>query len=475
MTSPLEVDDSDEVDGFDAKTAVCVGKDYIVLRHLMKDPRYARKFLPYLRPEYFTRTYRTVEAGVITGDKMLKAFTSFFNKYDRLPSVEELVIEVDAKYGFNQNEDQEFIHFLKDIDGAALDPQYVEDVFQEFITTEFKHCHISCLINAMKEGLPTKHHTDAIENPPTFGDEAVPGLDSASEDYVDSLLEAMQATDLLMPFDLEFLNEYVEGVRRGTVNLILAGTGVGKTLMMCHLTAAYMKQGRNVLYLTMEMKQSMIHERVHANLLDMTTEDLRTLSKADFQKRRPKDLGRLISNEYQTGYGHTGHFRKYMAQLKARSNFTPDVVVVDYLGICRSEKNHATHAQKYDIVASIAEELRALAQETNTAIWSAIQVNRAGVKAQPDMSHISGSFQIGGTADVMLTLWVDEKLKNRFHLGIEKNRYGAGRGESAVIEVNYAKMKLYNISKDEVERRMKDKLTAMESKKAKKIVHDIDR
>jgi hypothetical protein len=179
MTSPLEVDDSDEVDGFDAKTAVCVGKDYIVLRHLMKDSRYARKFLPYLRPEYFTRTYGTVEAGVITGDKMLKAFTSFVNKYDRLPSVEELVIEIDAKYGFNQNEDQEFIRFVKDIDGAALDPQYVEDLFQEVITREFRHDHIISLDKAMNEGRPTKQYTDAIENPPTFGDEAVPGLDSA--------------------------------------------------------------------------------------------------------------------------------------------------------------------------------------------------------------------------------------------------------------------------------------------------------
>jgi hypothetical protein len=465
---------------FDPETAVCIDKGSLVLRHLLKDPYYAKKFLPHLKPEYFQKLYGTYQAGMMTGDKPFRAFVDFFGKFNRCPSIEELVTEVNARFGFNRTEDTQFIQLLKDVGGAALDRLYVEQVFVEFIRYEHRHQNIVALIHAAEKGNPDlTEYTNGINNPPMFLDEAkVPGLDTESAAFVDQLFESIQVNDVIIPFDIDFLNQHVEGVRKGTFNVILAGTGGGKTLTMCHFAAAYRRQGLKVLYLTMEMKQSLIQQRIHANLLDVPMKYLRNISKAEFRERTPAKLGRLISNEYPTGGGHTGHFRRYLAQLKAKSNFVPDIIFVDYLNICCSEKTHASHTQKYDIVGGIAEELRALAQETDAVIWSATQSNRAGLKGQPDMTNISQSIQIASTADIILTLWTDPKVADRYSLGIAKHRNGSGQDKQTVIEVNYDKMKLSNLTEEEAEHRMKDSLKAMASKKSRKqteVRHDIDK
>lgn len=422
-----------------------------ILSQMLHDLPFAQKYIPFLRPEYFhDKTQRLVFTHL----------AEYIDTYKVRPSKEELIIDMSNRAGPDYEEDAvELLNVMSD--AIPLKGQYIMDLTETFITDRFTHEAILGAITASegRSGPDEKRATintfaTLLLNPPSFApDLSSLGLDTASPDFLKQLQELNMNKEAVIPFDIPSLNRKIQGVRRKTLNIVLAGTSCGKSLFLCHLTAAYARQGLNILYLTMEMDEQMTANRIYANLLKRPLTSDGDLVFDPDNVSLPKGLGRIVIKEFATGAAHTGSFRTHLGKLQAQAGFTPDIIVIDYLAICSSERlKSSSNNPNHIVVGSIAKELRALAQQTNAVVWTASQMNRAGMGKKADGKNIHGnltntaeSIEVAFTADLIMSLSNHDE-PNAYHYVIDKRRNGSGAGEGGELGVDRSRMRLYDIS-----------------------------
>ena len=407
-----------------------------------------RKVLPFVKPDYFEGVYRL----------LFKEVGRFVGKYNKLPTVEAFKIEIDQSDKFNNEQYQLAVEIIPNIFGK-------EDINQQWLndTTE-KWCQDRAIHNAIMESISIidGKHT-------TLTKQALPGLlegalavsfdTNIGHDYIENVEERWDfyhSQEERIPFDLDYFNQITKGgLPRKTLNIALAGTGVGKSLFMCHVAANALTQGRNVLYITLEMAEERIAERIDANLLNVPIDQLENLTK-DMLKTKVNNIkmkgnGKLIIKEYPTGQANTSHFRALLNELKLKRNFIPEIIFVDYLNICGSArmKSMGGSINSYTYIKAIAEEMRGLAVEFNVPIVSATQTTRAGFSSSdPGLEDTSESFGLPATADLMFALIATEELTSAGQIMVKqlKNRYNDPNVHKRfVIGVDRSRMKLKDI------------------------------
>ena len=418
-----------------------------ILANLIHNEEYCRKVIPFLKKEYFQDHKEAV---------IISEIVNFFNKYNKPATKEILSIEVGNRKDLN---DKELAELNSLID--AFQPQLInEDWILE--NTE-KFCKDKAVYNAILksigiiDGRDKIHTQDAI---PSILSEAL-GVcfdNHVGHDYISdsaSRYEFYHRIEEKIAFDLEMFNKITKGgLSRKTLNIALAGTGVGKSLFMCHVAAGALTQGHNVLYITMEMAEERIAERIDANLLNLTMDELKVVDKDIFDSRldkiAKKTQGTLIIKEYPTASAHAGHFRALLEELKLKREFVPDIVFIDYLNICGSQRmKQGGSINSYTYIKAIAEELRGLAVEYNVPIVSATQTTRSGfANSDPGLEDTSESFGLPATADFMFALVSNEELEGLNQIIVKqlKNRYNdPSYYKRFVIGIDRAKMKLYDV------------------------------
>ena len=417
-----------------------------ILTNLIFNEEYARKVLPFLKEEYF---------GARSDKLLFESVYDFITKYNNLPTKETLIIELNNRKDINE---EEFKAIKTTING--LTPQE-SDIQWLFDTTE-KFCKDKAVNNAVLNGIKILDGKDKERNA-----EAIPSILSEAlavsfdnhigHDYIgnaDDRFDYYHRKELRLPFDLQYFNRITKGgVPQKTLNVCLAGTGVGKSLFMCHLAATSLLEGKNVLYITMEMAEERIAERIDSNLLDVTTDDLHALPKDMFDDRikklKDKGPGTLIVKEYPTASAHSGHFKALLNELALKKSFKPDVVFIDYLNICASSRFKGGNISSYFYIKAIAEELRGLAVEFKLPIFTATQTTRSGfVSTDIGLEDTSESFGLPATADFMFALMTNEELDSLNQMKVKqlKNRYSdPSINRSFIIGVDRSKMRLYDV------------------------------
>ena len=423
-----------------------------VLRNILTDEVYMRKVLPFIKPDYFQGVYKS----------LFKEAARYVAKYNKLPTSESLAIELDDNKWFSGEQFQ-----------LAMDiiPQLytIESINNEWLidATE-KWCQDRAVYNAIMESISIidgKHETLTKNALPDILSKAL-GVSfdkNVGHDYIENVEERYDfyhTKEDRIPFDLEQFNKITKGgVPNKTLNVCLAGTGVGKSLFMCHLAASALTEGRNVLYITMEMAEERIAERIDANLLNVPIDQLENLSKDMFTTKvadlARKTSGKLIVKEYPTGSAHTGHFRALLNELKLKKEFAPDIIFVDYLNICASSrmKGMGGAINSYTYIKAIAEELRGLAVEFDVPLWSATQTTRSGfANSDIGLEDTSESFGLPATADLMFALISTEELEQIGQLMVKqlKNRYNdPTHNKRFVVGVDRSKMRLFDVDERE--------------------------
>ena len=419
-----------------------------ILRNLINDEDYTRSVIPFLKKEYFENNHRVVFDSVV----------EFVDKYNKLPTQEALSIELT-----NAN--------IKDGPGVSEVLSQVftpKDVNKEWLLDETeKWCQDRSIYLAIMESINIidgKHNTlkkDAL--PQLLSDALGVCFDTnVGHDYIDNSddrFEFYHKIEDRIPFDLEYFNKITkDGLPNKTLNVALAGTGVGKSLFMCHHAASVLTLGKNVLYITLEMAEERIAERIDANLMNIPIDQLHSLSKTMFEdkitKIAQKNVGKLIIKEYPTGAAHSGHFRALLNELKLKRNFTPNIIFIDYLNICSSSrmKGLGGAINTYSYVKAIAEELRGLAVEFNLPIVSATQTTRSGYSSSDvGLEDTSESFGLPATADLMFALVTTEELDKLGQMMVKqlKNRYNdPSKTKRFIIGVDRSRMKLYDVEEN---------------------------
>lgn len=423
-----------------------------ILRNLINNDEFTRKVIPFIRKDYFESDHRLIFDQVI----------SFVDKYNKLPTPEALEIElssldvndallVDASTVLNG------IRATKD---NEVDTEWLVDETERWCQDRAIHLAIMESINII-EGKHNSLKKDAL--PKLLSDALGVTFDSSvGHDYINDAekrFDFYHTVEDRIPFDLEYFNSITKGgLPRKTLNIALAGTGVGKSLFMCHVAANALTQGRNVLYITMEMAEERIAERIDANLMNLPIDQLETLPKEMFDNKitkiAQKNIGKLIIKEYPTGAAHTGHFRALLNELKLKKNFMPDMIFIDYLNICSSSrmKGLGGSINTYSLIKSIAEEIRGLAVEFNVPIISATQTTRSGFgNSDVGLEDTSESFGLPATADFMFALVSTEELEKLGQIMVKqlKNRYNDPTANKRfVIGVDRSRMKLYDVEED---------------------------
>jgi len=425
-----------------------ISLEQTILRHLLTDAKFMRKVLPYIRPEYFDGVYKHLftEAG------------KFVAKYNKLPNLEAFKIELDQSTKFT---DEQYNHALEILpvlfQSEKADTEWLLDQAERW-------CQDRAIHNAIMQSITIidgKHDTLTKNALPDLLQKALAVSFDANigHDYIENVDERYDfyhAQEERIPFDLDYFNRITKGgLPRKTLNIVLAGTGVGKSLFMCHAAANVLTQGRNVLYITMEMAEERIAERIDANLLDVPIDQLENLSKSMFVDKvsaiAKKTQGKLIIKEYPTGQANTGHFRALLNELKLKKNFVPEMIFIDYLNICSSSrmKSIGGSINSYSYIKAIAEELRGLAVEFDLPIVSATQTTRSGyTNSDPGLEDTSESFGLPATADFMFALVTNEEMETLNHIMVKqlKNRYNDPTTyKRFCIGVNKNKMRLYDI------------------------------
>tara|TARA_R110000764_G_scaffold72592_4_gene148779 strand:- start:50 stop:1468 length:1419 start_codon:yes stop_codon:yes gene_type:complete len=424
-------------------------KEQLILRHLLNDDNYARRILPYLKPEYFAdRIEKTIYEQI----------DSFIQKYNSLPTKEALVLELDSKSHLT---DKEFSDCGEYISSLSVDqPEDQEWLIKK--TEEF--CQEKAVYNAIMESISIldatgKEDRDKGAIPELLSEALSVSFDpNIGHDFVedaDERFDFYHRKEERVPFDLEYMNKITGGgLPRKSLNILMAGTGAGKSLAMCHMGAANLMDGKNVLYITMEMAEEKIAERIDANLLNVTLDNLKSLSKDMYKKKiervKGKTAGKLIIKEYPTASGGVGHFRHLLNEMKLKKSFIPDIIYIDYLNICSSSRMKAgSNVNSYTLIKAIAEELRGLAVEQNVPIVSATQVTRSGYGSSDiELTDTSESFGLPATADFMAALIVTEELDEMNQIMIKqlKNRYGdPSTHKRFMVGIDRAKMRLYDV------------------------------
>lgn len=427
-------------------------KETIILRSLITNEPYVRRVLPFLDEDYFLdKTERLIFGRV----------KSFIDKYNTLPTGETLMVDLDAS-GAEDDTIEDVNGYLEVINNNNETPnvEWLVDTTEEWCQEKAIHNAVVTAINIL-DGKEKKLDKGVI--PKLLQDALGVSFDPhVGHDYIEdaaSRYDFYHKVDTRIPFDLSSFNKITKGgVPNKTLNICLAGTNVGKSLFMCDLAATYLRKGKNVLYITLEMAEERIAERIDANMMDIELDKLPFMPREGYEKAidriNAQTQGKLIIKEYPTGAAHSGHFRHLLNELKLKKNFRPDAIFIDYLNICASSRLKAS-GEMYQMVKSIAEELRGLAVEFNVPIWSATQMNRAGYNnSDPDLTNTSESFGLPATADFMFALINTDELKgmNQLLVKILKNRYGDVNFRDKVtgqilnkfvIGVDRAKQKLY--------------------------------
>ena len=418
-----------------------------ILRNLIYSEEYSRKVIPFIQLDYFEQKSERV---------VFEEIAMFIIKYGSAITIEALNIEVENRTDLNESEIRDAREVCNSLNDSPVDHQWLLD------TTE-KWCRDRAIYLALMEsisiadGQDDKKNRDAI--PSILSDALAVSFDNnIGHDYLQNFEERYEfyhRKENKIPFDLEYFNKITKGgLPNKTLNIALAGTGVGKSLFMCHLASSVLLTGRNVLYITMEMAEEKIAERIDANLLNVPIQDLADLPKSTFEnkviKLSEKTQGRLIIKEYPTASAHSGHFKALLSELALKKSFRPDIIFIDYLNICASSRyRQGGSINSYSYIKSIAEELRGLACEAEVPIVSATQTTRSGYgSSDVDITDTSESFGLPATADLMLALISTEELEQmgQFMVKQLKNRYGDPTvNKRFVVGIDRAKMRLYDV------------------------------
>ena len=417
-----------------------------ILRNLVFNEEFARKTIPFIEPDFFEQ--RT--------DKILfEEIVSFITKYDTCATLEALNIEVENRTDLTAEEVKQINDTSKELNDSPVDNQWLLDITEKWCRDRAIYLALMESIH-IADGEDSKKNRDAI--PSILSDALAVSFDNnIGHDYIqnsDDRYEYYHRTEDKIPFDLEYFNKITKGgLPNKTLNIALAGTGVGKSLFMCHFASSVLLQGRNVLYITMEMAEEKIAERIDANLLNTAIQNLSELPKPMFDKKvakiAKKTQGQLIIKEYPTAAAHSGHFKALLNELALKKSFKPDIIFVDYLNICASSRYRAgSNVNSYSYIKAIAEELRGLAVEANVPIVSATQTTRSGfASSDVDLTDTSESFGLPATADLMFALISTEELEGLGQIMVKqlKNRYNDPTiYKRFVVGVDRAKMRLYD-------------------------------
>ena len=420
----------------------------IILQTIVKNEDFCRKVIPHVKSEYFEDEKKPVYELIL----------SFISKFNKVPNVTALEVEFQSSSALNRSDANDILTCIKSIDrGEPSDTDWLLNRTEEWCKQRAVTIAIVKSISII-DGKDKKHSEGAI--PDILSKALSISFDTnIGHDYlenVDQRYDFYHLQEDKSPFDIELLNTITKGgVSRKTLNIVLAGTGVGKSLAMCHFAADNLRQGKNVLYITLEMAEEKIAERIDANLLDVQIDQLENLPRDTFKtkvsKIREKTQGKLIIKEYPTATAHVGHFRALLDELRMKKNFTPDSIYIDYLNICASSrmKGLGGSINSYSYIKAIAEELRGLAVEFNVPIWSATQVTRSGFgNTDVELTDTSESFGLPATADLMFALISTEKLEGLNQLMIKqlKNRYNdPTQNKRFVVGIDRSKMRLYDV------------------------------
>ena len=417
-----------------------------ILRNLVHNEQYMRRVFPFLRPEYF---------GNREDQVVFNTIKTFVDDYNNCPTPEALEIAV-QKTNIGEEDFRHTQTLIKELTNESVNYEWL-------ITETERWCKDRAIYNAILKSIEIIDGKDKQHTP-----DALPGLlqdalgvafdNSVGHDYINdaaSRFEFYHRVENRMPFDLEMLNKITNGgLPNKTLNVVLAGTGVGKSLFMCHVGAAALSVGKNVLYITMEMAEEKIAERIDANLMNLPMDQLHDLPKQMFDTRiariKDKTEGRLIIKEYPTAGAHSGHFKALLNELSLKQTFRADIIMIDYLNICASARfKNAQAANSYMYIKAIAEELRGLAVEHDVPILTATQTTRGGYgNTDVELTDTSESFGLPATADLMFALISTEELEQLNQIMVKqlKNRYNdPTTNRKFVIGVDRAKMKLYDV------------------------------
>ena len=420
--------------------------EFLILRNLLHNEEYLRKVVPFLKSEYFEDEKQKI---------VYQEIASFVEEYNELTTKEVLCIEIEKRKDITDSMFKDITSLIDELDNSPADLQWLLD------TTE-KWCRDRAIYLALIESISLADGKDD-----TKGRDAIPSILSdalavsfdnhVGHDYLidyEERYESYHRKEDKIPFDLEFFDKVTKGgLPNKTLNIALAGTGVGKSLFMCHFASSVLLQGKNVLYITMEMAEEKIAERRDANLLNINMQDITDLPKQMFESKvndiSKKTQGTLIIKEYPTAAAHSGHFKGLLNELALKKSFRPDIIFIDYLNICASSRYRAaSNVNSYSYIKAIAEELRGLAVEANLPIVSATQTTRSGfASSDVDLTDTSESFGLPATADLMFALISTEELETLNQILVKqlKNRYNDPTiHKRFVVGIDRAKMRLYD-------------------------------
>jgi len=427
---------------------VQVRLEQTILKNLIKNEAYTRKVLPFLKEEYF---------GNMEDRLLFKEVAGFILKYNQQPTYDALDIEISDIRGTTDDTVKNMRETLKELnnDTEKTNADWLLDNTEKF-------CQEKAIYNAITTSLEIMNGKGKLTKgaiPSLLSDALGISFDpNVGHDYIE------QATDRYdyyhrveerIPFDLDYFNKVTKnGIPKKTLNIVMAGVGVGKSLTLCHFASSYINQGKNVLYISMELAEEEVAKRIDANVLNVSMDDLMKLPKDLYDKKidnlKQKTNGKLIVKEYPTASASTVHFRSLLNELNLKKGFVPDVIMIDYLNICASARiKPGNGVNSYTYIKAIAEELRGLAVEYNVPIWSATQLTRSGYgSSDPDLTDTSESFGLPATADFFVALITNEQLEQLNQIMVKqlKNRYAdPARHKRDVIGVDKTKMRLYDV------------------------------
>jgi replicative DNA helicase len=420
--------------------------EFLILRNLIHNEEYLRKVLPFIQSDYF----EDLEQKIV-----FEEISEFVLEYNNLPTKEVLCIEVEKRTDVNEDEFKRLVHLITHLEDVPTEQNWL-------VNTTEKWCRDRAIYLALMESIQladgngTKSR-DAI--PSILQDALAVSFDNhVGHDYLqdyEERYESYRRKENRIEFDLEYFNKITKGgLPNKTLNIALAGTGVGKSLFMCHVASSVLLQGRNVLYITLEMAEEKIAERIDANLMNVNIQDIAELPKSLFESKvnniAKKTQGTLIIKEYPTASAHSGHFKGLINELALKKSFKPDIIFIDYLNICSSSRfKGGNNINSYTLIKSIAEELRGLAVEFNVPIMSATQTTRSGFgSSDVELTDTSESFGLPATADLMFALISTEELEDLGQILVKqlKNRYNDPTlYKRFVVGIDRAKMRLYDV------------------------------
>ena len=420
-----------------------------ILRNLLYNETYYRKVVPFLKAEYFQEYHEKI---------VFEEIADFAGKYDKVPTKEVLSINLQNRGDLTEEAFKDSLSKVSELSDEWVDYDWLLDATEKWCQDRAIYLALMQSIK-IADGGETKFTKGAI--PSILQDALAVSFDEhIGHDYIEQSsdrYEFYHRKEEKIPFDLEKFNFITKGgLPNKTLNIALAGTGVGKSLFMCHMAGSALTQGYNVLYITCEMAEEKIAERIDANLLNVNVKDITELPEVLFNSKvneiSRKTQGKLIIKEYPTASAHAGHFKALLSDLKLKKDFVPDLIFVDYLNICASVRYKGAVVNSYTYVKAIAEELRGLAVESNVPIISATQTTRSGFgNSDPDLTDTSESFGLPATADFMFALISTEELEQQGRILVKqlKNRYNdPTSSRKFILGIDRAKMRLYDVAED---------------------------